>query len=213
MSQTIRQRIWTGDYEAADIAELEARYRQGQLNGSSFSSAVYSYAGRLKAEGDEKGYRRYLAKALETSDTFANMRKSAMTTAELDVRQSILREAGRYLEAGTVIEEGLRKFEEEGTAPIHTKALLLIGKANVLEHTNVPVGEVQTTVKAIEELAPEVEEEDEYQAIRVYRALAKHYSKMKDTERAEEAVADARRLIYETGAWDQERKLEHDLRS
>jgi tetratricopeptide (TPR) repeat protein len=206
----LMERLWAGLYDKKDIEAAAKSYEDGLLNGSAFSSILFTYAKRLRAEGDEDGYRVFLGRAVEASDILAEIKEDGMTADELDVRQSILREVGRFAEAGAVIKEALGKLDEEASAP-HTKALLYIGKMEALKETGAPEEAVWEAVREVEQLAKKVAKENPLQAIRVYRGLARHYKERGEAE-FNQAVSQARELIRQTGAGDQELKLEYDIR-
>ncbi|MBI1754688.1 hypothetical protein HYR65_00190, partial [Candidatus Azambacteria bacterium] len=173
------------------------------------SSVYYSYATALRADNRTGEFQNHLAKAVVLSDEYTKEKQDTLTADECDVRQSILRVAGRSGDAAVVIEDGLQKNRSDGT--LHTEALLLTGKAEVLAEKQKNAEEVQEIIKRIETLVISVEKENKLQAIRVYRGLARFYKRSGNIAKLDRAVAKARQLIQETGAKDQEAKLEYDL--
>jgi len=86
-----------------------------------------------------------------------------MTSAQCDIRQSILRRRGRLAEAKKCIEAALKK-----TAEIHTIGLLLIA----LSHINFKQNNLEDANKHLyqaEGAAQEAEKQDPRQAARIYR--------------------------------------------
>lgn len=200
-------KAWKGQYFGPDgfLAEMEAKYECSECNRGALASAYYSAATNARASGDETGFKAHLAKAVEMSDSFMAERGENMTAEEFDVRQSILRKAGRLDEALEAIEQGLQK-----TPDTHTKALLLLGKVGVLiQQKNAPLA--QSAIAEVERLAPEVAQHDKLQATRIYRGLARFYKEVGDSEKLDAAAREAERLIDETGAEDQRIKLKKDL--
>jgi hypothetical protein len=209
MSDDLNARLWSGDYSSADIEAAEADFKSGKITGSAFSSICYTVAGKEKAEGNTAAYQEHLKKAVEASDRFAHER-SSLSADELDVRQTILREAKRDEEALRVIDEGLKK---PGISTA-TKSLLLVGQTEALLKVDGEKAEkrIKKIMEEVKALVARVEEEAPLQAIRVYRALARYAKHVGNRADLAQLAQKAQALIDERGAKDQERKLKSDLR-
>jgi hypothetical protein len=209
MSDDLNTRLWSGDYSAADIEAAETDFKNGTMTASALSSICYTVAGKEKAEGNTAAYKEHLQKAVALSDAYA-AEHSALTPDELDVRQTILREAKRDEEALRVIDEGLKKVGLSAA----TKSLLLVGQTEALlkvegEKAEKRVKKIMEEVKA---LVARVEEEAPLQAIRIYRALARYAKHIGNRTELAQLAQKAQVLIDERGAKDQERKLKSDLK-
>jgi len=90
-----------------------------------------------------------------------------MTTGMCDIRQSILRKRGRYLEAGECIKVGLLKSKVE----THTLCLLNIGLAEIYKHYGNQM-KTQRYVNDALEIAEQVEETNLQQVVRIYKHCA-----------------------------------------
>jgi len=209
MKNDLSTRLWSAEYSAADIKTAEEEFRNGGISGSVLSSIYYTIAGKEKAEGDKANYKEHLQQAVHVSDTFAQQNDS-LTADELDVRQTILREAKRSDEALPVIEAGLKK---PGLAA-STKALLLIGQMEALFDTEGEKAEkrAKKIMEEVKALVETVRAESELQAIRVYRALARYAKRVGNRTELAHFAQEAQALIDANGAGDQERKLKHDLK-
>jgi len=209
MSNNTLTKLWKSEYAAKDIQAAEEDFSNGALDGGALSSIYYTVATKKRAEGDQRGYKKYLERATKISDSFIHER-SMLGPDEIDVRQSILREAGRADEALSAIEEGLKKA---GLAT-HTKALLLAGEAEALFATQGKKAEkrIKNIMKGVEESVQTIAEESPLQAIRVYRALARYAKRVNNRSGLSRFVRKAQALIDAHGAKDQERKLTFDLK-
>ncbi len=200
--QDLQEKIWSGHYGPEDIQRIEDLVDQGILDYSTLASVLYSYASHLEAAGDRKGHDTYLIKAVAVSDMGAHQ---LVTAEQYDVRQTILRDAGRYEDAKEVIDEGLKI-----DAPIHTKALLMVGKADALSHLGDTDG-ARTIMSDVAAGVDDVVATEPRQAIRIYRALVRFYKKSGNEAAMNEMVQKAYALILKTGANDQRAKLEYDM--
>ena len=203
--QALNNNLWGGTYTPEDIDAAEQSAASGALDQSALSSILYSYATRLRAQGDVDGYKLYQTKAVAASDMAAA--SAPLTTAQLDVRQSILRDVGRNDEAAEVIKRALTHTD----IPPHTYALLRIGLSEVL-HALGRDEESKAEIEHLVPLLPQLAIDDDRQNIRVYRGLVRYFKRIGDTQKMDAAKESARALITKTGAEDQKLKLEHDLR-
>ena len=203
-SEKLHTKIWSGEYGPDEIARVEQMVARGEATAGTLASILYSYATRLKSQGNTEEYERHLSQAVRTLEQVSQDSASA---DELDVMQSVLREARKYKEAKAVIEWAL-SLED---IPIHTRALLLVGKAEVFQQEG-DAAESQKTMKAVARLVEEVRVSEPEQAIRLYRALIRFYKHLGQGNKARAAEKEARNLIEQTGANDQLIKLENDLK-
>ena len=202
--EKLHTKIWSGEYGPDDIARVERMVARGEATAGALASMLYSYATRLKSQGNTAEYERYLSRAVTALEQIS---PDHAPVNELDVMQSVLREAGKYKEAREVIERAL-SLED---VPVHTRALLLVGKAEVFQQEG-EAAEAQKTMEAVAGMVEEVRALEPKQAIRLYRALMRFYQHLGQEERARAAEKEARSIIEKTGANDQLIKLENDLK-
>lgn len=90
-----------------------------------------------------------------------------MSADQCDVRQSVLRRRGRYVEAKKCIHVALAKNPEKA----HTRGLLHVGLAEIYRHEG-DWHNAETEVHAALTEAGEAEKQDSRQAARIYRHCA-----------------------------------------
>ena len=208
--------LWEGT-TSEDVLAAESEYLKDSSQWGALSSVYYGFAtdSRAKDPEDATGstyvYREYIKKAEGTSDEFAKKHGNTMIADQLDIRQTILREVGRHAEALAVAEKGLGMEN----IPLHTKGLLLVGKAEALQALGNDLEGAASIVAEIKTIAETVAQSDDKnnknQAIRLYRALVRYYKSKGATAELQAAEKAARELISQTGAEGQKKKLEYDL--
>jgi len=127
-----------------------------------------------------------------------------LSVGQLDVRQSILRKKKRWDDALFCVDWALRKRNPIG----HSLALLLVGKADILERRNKDwgnFGEIKNLTHQAIKIAEEVEESEPHQSIRIYKNCADLWERM--NEDGQLLRDKARSLAKRVGAKDQLLKM------
>ena len=188
-SKRVGRMTWRGEQPVAfkaGLAEFRFNYKKDPVGAlSTLSSVYYSYASyRLRNDLHGSFLRKMLVKlhivwlafrAMVASDRMVRLAGGLehLTVNQLDVRQSVLRRVHIWGAADKAIRMAFEKFNKN-TDKVHTKALLLIGRAEIFAH----VGDRRmfSFYETAENLIPEIGEDREYrQLARVCRHLEEHY--------------------------------------